>query len=61
MPNPEIDEFGNKMWYSKGYLHRLDGPAVHYANGDKQWYLNGKWLTEEEHRWATVLDRLANA
>ena len=23
-------------------LHRIDGPAVEYANGDKFWYQNGK-------------------
>ena len=23
-------------------LHREDGPAIEYANGDKIWYLNGK-------------------
>ena len=27
--------------YSK-QLHRVDGPAVEYANGSKYWYLNGK-------------------
>jgi hypothetical protein len=26
----------------KGELHCEDGPAVEYANGDKDWYLNGK-------------------
>jgi len=23
-------------------LHRIDGPAAEYANGDKIWYVNGK-------------------
>jgi hypothetical protein len=27
--------------YSKD-LHRIDGPAVEYANGDKSWYVDGK-------------------
>ena len=27
---------------SKGQLHREDGPAIEYANGDKEWYLNGQ-------------------
>jgi len=29
----------------KGYLHRLDGPAVTYINDHKAWYING-----ERHR-----------
>ena len=24
-----------------GQLHRLDGPAVEYKDGDKVWYING--------------------
>ena len=23
-------------------IHRIDGPAVEYANGDKSWYVDGK-------------------
>jgi hypothetical protein len=30
------------IWYLNGNLHRVDGPAVEFANGDKEWYLNGK-------------------
>ncbi len=38
----EIDGFGNKFWKNKeGELHRLDAPAVEYANGEKSWYKNG--------------------
>jgi hypothetical protein len=37
---------GNILGYqwklSNGDLHREDGPAIEYANGDKAWYLNGK-------------------
>jgi len=33
---------GDKYWFTEnGLLHRDDGPAVEYANGDKQWYVNG--------------------
>ena len=28
-----------------GLFHRLDGPAIEYANGNKEWYVNG-----ERHR-----------
>ncbi|NVM34060.1 MAG: hypothetical protein HWN81_00595 [Candidatus Lokiarchaeota archaeon] len=43
---------GNKYYYSDGSildyynrnkeLHRLDGPAVEFADGDKYWYVEGK-------------------
>jgi len=29
-------------WYQNGKLHRTDGPAVVYADGDKFWHQNGK-------------------
>ena len=29
-------------WYQNGKYHRLDGPAIEYANGYKVWYQNGK-------------------
>ena len=41
-----IDKNGDKYWRnSKGEVHRTDGPAIEYANGDKYWYFNG-----ERHR-----------
>lgn len=41
--NPVIDQFGNKFWRNeKGQLHREDGPAIEYASGQKEWYLNGQ-------------------
>jgi len=37
-----IDKYGSKYWRNeKGQIHRLDGPAVEYNNGDKEWYQNG--------------------
>ena len=38
----EIDGFGSKLWRNKqGQLHRLDGPAEEWADGQKSWYQNG--------------------
>lgn len=42
MPNPVIDQYGNKCWYHNGQLHRLDGPAIEWASGSKSWYENGQ-------------------
>jgi hypothetical protein len=39
--NPVIDPQGTKRWYKEGsitILHRLNGPAVVYANGNTSWY-----------------------
>ena len=42
MNNPKIDANGTKKWYNeKGEYHRLDGPAIEFANGSKYWYQNG--------------------
>ncbi len=44
----EIDQFGNVYYYNEhDQLHREDGPAIEYANGDKYWYQNGKYHRED--------------
>ena len=30
------------VWFQNDKLHRNDGPAVEYASGSKEWYINGK-------------------
>jgi hypothetical protein len=31
-----------KCWRNKeGRLHRLDGPAIEWDNGDKEWFIDG--------------------
>jgi hypothetical protein len=27
-------------WYCNGHLHREDGPAIEFKNGNKKWYIN---------------------
>ena len=51
-PNPTVDDDeasicttddeGNFWYDNQGRLHRRDGPAIEYANGDTSWYLHGK-------------------
>jgi hypothetical protein len=39
----KINECGTKTWVnSKVQLHRTDGPAVEYKDGEKCWYINGR-------------------
>jgi hypothetical protein len=44
----EIDSRGTKYWYQNDKLHRLDGPACEYANGDKYWYIKGTEYSKEK-------------
>ena len=38
-----LDRAGNQFWRNKeGRLHRLDGPAIEYSSGTKEWWQNGK-------------------
>jgi hypothetical protein len=48
---------GSTYWYSEGYLHREDGPAIEYPYGGK-WYLNGKEYTQEQHAFYVDLLKL---
>ncbi len=34
------DIIGDKSWYINDKLHRTDGPAVEWADGDKYWCIN---------------------
>ncbi len=43
-----VYENGTRYWYQNDKLHRLDGPAVEYADGTPKWWINGKQFTEEE-------------
>ncbi len=46
-------------WYW-GVLHRVDGPAIEWASGSKEWWLNGKlYLYRQSHRRA-VKKKLKN-
>ena len=42
--------FTLRGWFLNNRLHREDGPAVEGDDGYVLWYLNGKSMTEEEHR-----------
>jgi len=43
-----VGNFGTIRWYQNGKCHRLDGPAVEYANGTKYWYIEGVEYSEEQ-------------
>ena len=39
---------GTRKWLHHGLRHRLDGPAVYFATGDKEWWISGANYTERE-------------
>jgi hypothetical protein len=46
-----LEDNGDKFWYlhDTTKYHRIDGPAIEYANGNKEWCINGKEYSEEEY------------
>ena len=44
----KVSDNGTKEWYLDGKRHRVDGPAVEYAEGTKHWYLDDKQLTQAQ-------------
>jgi hypothetical protein len=42
-----IDELGNRRYYLHGQLHRINGPAVEYIDGDKFWFIKGLYHRED--------------
>jgi hypothetical protein len=40
--SPFTDDDGTQFWYNaEGWLHREDGPAVIWTDGDEEWYQDG--------------------
>ena len=35
-------------WWYMGIRHRIDGPAIEWVDGIKEWYIEGKQYTEQE-------------
>ena len=57
MKEYKVKQYDNRTaWYLNGKLHREDGPAIEYANGEKSWYLYGLRYSEKEFR-----DRMPHA
>ena len=48
-PPDHIDSSGNKYWQnSHGKMHRLDGPALEYADGSREFFIDGVNITLDE-------------
>jgi hypothetical protein len=40
----DVSPNGDKRWHLNGLFHREDGPAIEWADGILEWYLNGNSL-----------------
>jgi len=43
-----IEADGTKKWVQNGKYHRLDGPAIKKPDGTEVFYVEEKWLTEQQ-------------
>jgi hypothetical protein len=43
-----IRDFGIEEWWIHGKLHRIDGPAIEYPSGRKEWWINDEEFSKEE-------------
>jgi hypothetical protein len=41
-----IDFFCDKNWFKDHLLHRINGPATKYFDGDEEYYINGEYHRE---------------
>jgi hypothetical protein len=39
-----------KSWYIDGRLHRIDGPAIEYANGETRYWINGNHIPQLDNK-----------
>ena len=56
MQKYNVQVYDNRTeWRQNGVLHRDDGPAIEWNNGDKCWYQNGKLHRTDgpAEEWAT--------
>jgi|TARA_R110000851_G_scaffold79898_2_gene176069 hypothetical protein len=54
MDNPHTNRHRIIFWQQDGELHRDDGPALEWPDGDRAWYLHGQRLAFDE--WLDKLD-----
>ena len=53
-----IDIHGDKYWRNKkGKLHRIDGPAVEYVDGYKEWHIRDVYFATKEAFFDALTDK----
>jgi hypothetical protein len=49
MHTDKFDYKDGKLYYKGSLVHREDGPALEWDDGDREWYLNGDQYTEKKY------------
>ena len=50
-PTRTVDAAGTQEWHVNGQRHRLDGPALIWANGYQEWCVRGQNITTQANAW----------
>ena len=45
----KTDIYGTIRYFSGTSFHREDGPAIEYANGSKEYWINGQFIKSENN------------
>ena len=53
-----INKDSDISWYKDGVVHREDGPACEWDDGDKWWWLNGQEYSEQDYKIAMRKSKL---
>ena len=53
-PVMHTDANGTRRWFVNQQLHRLDGPAVIYSDGNQEWWIHNRGLTDHINSWITA-------
>ncbi len=56
-----INKYGSVGHIKSGKLHREDGPAIGWSNGNKEWWINGERHTEEAYEEALKIWKINEA
>ncbi len=55
-----IDKYCNVGYVKNKKLHREDGPAIEWANGNKEWHINGEKYSKEEFDKKVIDEKTSN-
>jgi len=56
-----VNEAGDRFWFTHDKIHRVGGPAIELANGEKRWFLDEYELTESEYEERMIAKAYENA
>ena len=55
-----IDRSGDEVWIKDGNYYRVDGPAIIYANGRMDWFINN-WFYRSIDDWLEANNEITDS